>query len=160
MGCDIHGYIEYNAFTTREGAPYYSLFAEGVRERDYAMFGILANVRRTGCIYPPRGIPQNTCMSIKWEYFLFVGNEDGEGTVSQETAARWVKDGIAEYVGENQITHPDWHHASWLTAEELENCLRAREAIQDYGTPDPIWKATLAAMKELPDARFVFWFDN
>lgn len=162
MGCDIHGYIEYEKFTKQDGTPYMDCFGKNLGDRDYLMFGLLAGVRRDGCIYEPRGIPQNIGFTVKSAYHLFVidGETDSEGMTSRENADRWVNSGISEYIEENWITNPDWHTPSWLTVEEYENVLKAREQDVDYGTPDQEWYAILAAMKTLKNARFVFWFDN
>lgn len=55
----------------------------------------------------------------------------------------------------------DAHTSSFLTADEFEQVLKAYEADGSWGGTPPIYKATLALMRELGDtARIVFWFDN
>lgn len=162
MGCDIHGYIEYEKFVMQDGTVYRSCIGQNLGDRDYSMFGFLAGVRRDGCIFEPRGIPDNLSFTVKGAYYLFVvdGETDSEGMTSRENADRWVNSGISEYIEKDRITHPDWHTASWLTTEEFEQVLKAREQDTEYGNVDQEWYAILAAMKVLKNARFVFWFDN
>ena len=164
MGCDIHGYIEYEDWKDNNGQVHRSCFGQDLGERDYAMFGLLAGVRRGGCLFQPRGIPENLSFPVKSSYYMFIiddeKDEDGDGYVSKKTAEQWVDAGFSEYYDEKWVTHPDWHTPSWLNTKEYEAVLRAREDIDDYGTVDQGWYAILAAMKVLKNARFVFWFDN
>lgn len=54
----------------------------------------------------------------------------------------------------------DAHTPSWLSADELEQvCLDYVEASGGQGPPVEL-TATIAAMRVLPEARLVFWFDN
>ncbi len=64
MGCDIHGHIEYEDWEDN-GKPHYSCFGKNLGERDYAMFGLLAGVRRGSAIFAPRGIPENISFTVK-----------------------------------------------------------------------------------------------
>ena len=162
MGCDIHGYIEYEDWTDNDGKVHRSCFGENLGERDYAMFGLLAGVRRGTAIFEPRGIPENTSFDVKHSFYMFVvdGEEDGEGYVSKVTAQEWVTQGISKQIEDKWVTHPDWHTPSWLTTKEYEQVLSAREEDTEYGKVDQEWYAILAAMKVLKNARFVFWFDN
>lgn len=162
MGCDIHGYIEYEDWKDDKGNPHHSCFGKNLGDRDYAMFGLLAGVRRGSAIFEPRGIPENTSYTVKHSFHLFIvdGEADGEGYVSKATAQEWVDRGFSKYVDDKWVTHPDWHTPSWLTAKEYEQVLRAREEVKDYGNVDQEWYAILGAMKALKNARFVFWFDN
>jgi len=162
MGCDIHGYIDYEDFKDSQGKTRYSCFGDNLGDRDYAMFGLLAGVRRGSAIFEPRGIPENISFTVKNKFYMFVvdGEEDGEGFVSKLTAQKWVAQGWSKQIEDKWITHPDWHTPSWLTVKEYEQVLLAREEITDYGKPSQEWYAILAAMKVLNNSRFVFWFDN
>jgi hypothetical protein len=163
MGCDIHGHIEYKRWeeTNVIGTPYWN-FAENLGGRDYAMFGLLAGVRGKDCMFEPRGIPENISWNTKSAFCLRVNDEykDGEGYTSQAHAEQWVKEGYSRWMDDEhtQISHPDWHTPSWVTTEEFERALNKRKEYQ--WQVDPEWDAILGAMKALPEARFVFWFDN
>lgn len=162
MGCDIHGYIEYEDWKDNEGKPHYSSFGENLGDRDYTMFGLLAGVRRGSAIFAPRGIPENISYTVKSSFYMFVvnGETDGERCVSKVTAQEWIDKGWSEKIDDDYISDPDWHTPSWLTVKEYEQVLRAREEIEDCGKLDQEWYAILAAMKVLNNARFVFWFDS
>lgn len=162
MGCDIHGYIEYEDWTDNDGKVHRSCFGENLGTRDYSMFGLLAGVRRGSAIFEPRGIPENISFAVKNSFYKFVvdGEASRDGYVSKATAQEWIDSGWSKYVDDKWITDPDWHTPSWLTAKEYEQVLRAREEDKDYGNVDQEWYAILAAMKSLKNARFVFWFDD
>lgn len=160
MGCDIHGYIEYKRWPENE-SPYWD-FGGCFGSRDYSMFGLMAGVRQGGCIVEPRGLPKDITRQVLWEYGLYVSDEenadDQEHTVSRERAAKWVNDGSSIWLEDKLVSGPDWHTPSYLSTEEFETCLnKRREMAWNY---DFEWDAMLAAMKALPDARLVFWFDN
>lgn len=163
MGCDIHAYIEYSTWNNEDGTPYYRNFGDEFGDRDYAMFGILAGVRRNGCLFEPRNLPSNLAFSTKWNAYLWISDNEettDEHCVGKIQAHEWVKRGISIQIDEHHISHPDWHTYSWLTCDEFEQCVNARKDILDYGNIDDEWLAMLAAMKVLPKARLVFWFDN
>mgnify|MGYP007071612154 FL=1 len=164
MGCDIHGYIEYEDWTDNDGKVHRSCFGENLGTRDYSMFGLLAGVRRSGCVFEPRGLPENVSFDVKSAYHLFViddsADDDRDGYVRKNTANGWIESGISRRYEDRYVTNPDWHTPSWLTAKEYEQVLRAREEDKDYGNVDQEWYAILAAMKSLKNARFVFWFDD
>jgi len=157
MGCDIHGYIEYSDINNQDGSPYYRTFAENIGDRAYAMFGILAGVRDDGCLFSPKGFPKDASWSVQSEFCLYISEDesnDYDGHTTRSEAERWIADGTSKRWDDHRITHPDWHTPSWLTVEEYEKCLSA------YGDEKGVWSAILRAMQELPNARFVFWFDN
>src|SRR3990167_4899571 len=57
-----------------------------------------------------------------------------------------------EYRGQpTKVSHPDWHHHTWLTVEEFEKAMRASvegETPESYHPPGVEYWALLAAMKE------------
>lgn len=160
MGCDIHGYIEYKRWPTLDTP--YCLFSGRLGDRDYSMFGLLAGVRQDGCMFEPRGIPKDISRTTLWEYGLFVSKEEGadgeDRTCSVESANKWVARGDSVWLDKNLVSSPDWHTPSYVSTEEFEQVIQKRKEME-WGYSEE-WDAILAAMKALPDARFVFWFDN
>ena len=163
MGCDIHGYIESRP-NLEHNQNYWHKDADLHLGRNYAMFGFLAGVRGLNePIVEPRGFDDNS--SLKWEYCLRVNDEqysqDAEGYTSKERADKYVAGGYSRMIGE-MVTHPDWHTASWLTADEMKKVLLAyKETYTDLRMKyDAMWDAVLAMLKCIPNSRFVFWFDN
>jgi len=75
MGCDIHLYLEYRQkgeewelhpkHTPDSSSEEAYLRAIAAGGRWYGLFGILANVRSNGCIYPPRGLPHDISKRLK-----------------------------------------------------------------------------------------------
>lgn len=94
MGCDIHTMVEVNTNSQENGEPSswgWHNAGELSEDRNYSLFGILADVRGDGpAIADKRGIP-------------------AEDECSSEYAA-WVKD-----------YGTDGHSHSWLTLKELQD---------------------------------------
>lgn len=163
MSCDIHGYIEYKS----DIGDNYRGFGGRLSDRDYRMFGCLADVMSNGyCVYAPKGIPDNLGWEAKNDYCLFIVDDnptDYEGYTTKENAIEWVQHGYSHYWDKEHkwITHPDWHTPSWLTADEYEVVLNKRKELSTDGWElDEMWDGILAVLKVLPNSRFVFWFDN
>ena len=159
MGCDIHLYVEYSHARTTGWANFGSRFYPG---RDYDTFARLAGVRgKSEALIPPRGLP--AWNSLSWQvcndYFLIVDEQfKDEGYCSPVDAERWVKNGTST-VWENgtlkRISHPDWHHASWLTTQEWIS------ATEKSGVEYQIISDILVGFESRGYAvRVVFWFDN
>jgi hypothetical protein len=192
MGCDIHSYIEYRPkglweFNNKPhswdnwGQRYYV-------GRNYRMFGLLAGLRSgQDALFPVRGVPRDISWHVKEDYTFSIGDsDDGERSVSKETAQEWLSRGYAKYwvdgdgtENTNIITHPDWHSASWLTADELAavieryRSLYYEEEVKEWAAIGQklsedrfltMWKVLYANLRTLEDtgfeARYVFWFDN
>ncbi len=169
MGCDIHCYVEY-----KSNGQYTSWGGRINPGRDYGVFGVMAGVRGGGCLYSARGVPDDMSYRASSDYMIYVlptpeeaaeWSAAGDRAVDAATADEWVASGSSSEVpsggSTRRITGPDWHTPSWLTADELEKCLDRTAAVR--GGKDPVevgWKAMMAAMKTLPGARVVFWFDN
>jgi hypothetical protein len=143
MGCDIHAYIDYDDFKTKDGDWFVSCFAEDVRlGRNYTLFTLMAGVRhdpRTDTYNPlfePKGLPDRTSHSVDWAYSLHITTNkdlyDSESFCSPEDAQRWVDKGYSRWLNakHDAVSHPDWHSASFLTVDELERVVEAFEAIQ------------------------------
>lgn len=162
MGCDIHAYIEYQA--NKEHHPdHWWMMADLHLMRNYAMFGLMAGVRRGAALIEPRGYPMDS--ATRYKYCLFVVEEETDDAecCTKESAERWVKNGHSEWVNEDHsmVTHPDWHTPSWLTAKEYRRVIEAYKEAAPYGVSEsPEYEAALAMLESLPDSRIVFWFDN
>lgn len=143
MGCDIHAYIEYDDFKTQTGEWFVSDFAHPSVGRNYTMFALMAGVRydpRTDTDFKPlfaaRGLPKSISWSTEREYTCVVSDEHAakgwERYCTTEEAHRWLDHGHSKWYNEGRkiISGPDWHHASWLTVDELEQCIRAFEAVK------------------------------
>lgn len=150
MGCDIHAYIDYDDFKTKDGDWRASCFARVVDNGwDYTLFALMAGVRydpRTDAqfkpMFEPRGLPDRVSWAVSEQYTLRItDNEDwhdDERFCSKADAQRRVGRGISEWMDEEHtlISHPGWHSASWLTANELESVADAFERIE---FPEQSW---------------------
>ena len=165
MGCDIHCYIEY-----KDGDSFNDFGGRINPGRNYEMFELMAGVRGevANALIEPRGMPQDAGSSARYDntHFIYKGATD-DHSIEPEKAEKWVKDGIAEYIYDNQgkptwVTNPDWHSHSWLTTAEFAKVLRSYKAKAPYSVVE--YEAILAAMQSFEDAgfsaRLVFWFDN
>lgn len=182
MGCDIHTYLEYADFTTREGEPYWKNFTANGGSRNYVMFGVLAGVRVPDAkLFDPKGMPAgNLGYDTATRYWTNVAPEahpewaDDDDWISLEKAQDWVERGYS--VGESddkgrlrRVSGPDWHSHSWLTADELQQALDHYKKLAvtywpNDGEAPAEWAATIAAMRTFEasgkQSRLVFWFDN
>lgn len=150
MGCDIHAYIDYDDFETSDGDKRISCFASDVEiGRNYTLFTLMAGVRydpRTekdyGPMFEPRGIPDDISWRVRSAYHLHVTEykewQDDEGYCSPERAHQWVSQNISEWSNDEHtlITHPDWHSASYLYVDELEQIKVKYESIK---FPESSW---------------------
>jgi hypothetical protein len=95
MGCDVHGFIEYEV--EREGEIYVSTFSPIPLGRNYCIFGLLTNgeVRYTpqfGSPLPaPRGLPERVSYEFLNSYTNLPHDEyNGEGFTTFENAKRYA----------------------------------------------------------------------
>lgn len=180
MGADIHAYVEYSDFVTAEGEDYWSALTKNFGDRNYYLFGLLAEVRGRGpAVFDPRGLPPGRLSyQTEGDYWLYVTDDksmaDHEGWTLRDRAERWVRDGssIADMRDGKMIrvSDPDSHSHSWLATEELAEVLDAyalgvQSVWPDQKAEAPVeWQAVLAAMRVFESngkkARVVFWFDN
>lgn len=167
MGADIHWYIETKKSSSEpwtlddfhtvelikeEGEePYneisdkYAQYGYGDRnhygDRNYTMFGILANVRCKGAIYEPRGVPNDLSKALAEE----VDRWDGDGHSHSYLSLDEFKECLDIYKtsgikGDNSYTSIYELAANWLAREQAE--------------------AMLLETGFDPQIRFVFFFDN
>lgn len=143
MGCDIHAYIEYEDFKTREGEWFISCFGHPRLGRNYTLFALMAGVRYDPRIdnyqplFAPRGIPVGPLSYEVKDNLLLVVNDKGaeEGWsnyISVEQAQNWIERGRSDRYDETHIIAPDWHSVSWLTTPELEQVKAVYETIEFY----------------------------
>ncbi len=174
MGCDIHGYVEYERRYLKGYSPWTS--QQLSLPRSYTWFALLAGVRDEHGIqmFAPRGIPEDSCPEIRlFRYGLaVVPDDDFEAPyddeiryVPESSYQQWKNhsEELGTYGGDLRfVKEPDWHTPSWLNTEEVRLTVNAYQAMKsrDGYEVAPEIKALLAAMEQLPKARFVFWFDN
>ena len=137
MGCDIHLYIEYKSKKTEfDGYDSgWQSFGKSINPgRNYAMFGLMANVRncysdgKLPVLVEPRSMPEDAGYTATDDNRIYISETKSEDYVSMETAKRWVESGSSKFINDNDgnptwVTQPDWHSHSWLTTSEFENVL-------------------------------------
>ena len=137
MGCDIHLYIEYKSkkpqYDGREST--WHSFGKSINPgRNYAMFGLMANVRncysdgKLPVLVEPRGMPEDAGYTATDDNRIYISETESEDYVCMETAKRWVESGSSKFINNKDgnptwVTQPDWHSHSWLTTSEFENVL-------------------------------------
>jgi hypothetical protein len=135
MGCDIHSYIEV-VRTQRNDTYYTKVFFTPNITRDYLLFACMAGVRTHStenlpAFATPKGLPDRLSCEVQQEYYMYVANDekeeeefeqDGVSACSKEDAEKYKQRGLKEIkIGDMTfIEDPDYHSASWLTIEELE----------------------------------------
>jgi hypothetical protein len=145
--------------------------------RNYAMFGILAGVRREFPeSFEAKGLPTHElsyqCNGDLYLYISDDGKEEGHTTL--ERALDWNKRYGCKFVNDSngkpmKVQHPDWHSHSWMNVKELSKAYRTyfKMVKKEYGTGSvpAEYKAVLDVMKSLEKngdyiTKVVFWFDN
>jgi hypothetical protein len=137
MGCDIHLYIEYKSkkpqYDGREST--WHSFGNRINPgRNYAMFGLMANVRncysdgKLPVLVEPRGMPDDATYSTADDNRIYISETESENYVCMETAEGWVNSGSSKFINNKDgnptwVTQPDWHSHSWLTTSEFESVL-------------------------------------
>lgn len=158
---------------TKQGEEWWSLTHSAFNPgQNYTLFGLLAGVRGEESLHEPRGIPADISSYTKQAFYLWAsddGFECADGRIyPRTTIARWVAQGISEWLDDHWATDGDWHTPSWLTTAEFAEALR-RHAAGTYadGSPrryDVEYAMTLGAMVAAEESghqcRIVFWFDN
>jgi len=175
MGADVHMYVEYNS---KERLPHANPVLNSWRGfggrinpgRDYWMFALLADVRGSGALIEPRGLPENLGWQSQSDNRLYISdtNGDDEGNCTLAQAQSYALHG-STIINDNEgkptwVTHPDWHSHSWLTVDEFQQVLEAYERKTKHKAGLE-YRALLAAMRAIEDegkndVRLVFWFDN
>ena len=179
MGCDIHGYLEYKP---RWSESYQTWSENGIYlPRDYVWFASLAGVRDNWATphRDPRGLPADVSLEVMQNFYCQVLPDEMANlhrgrpytlfdAVPLSRANEWDEKGYIHsrtiFQDCNLIQHPDWHTPSWATLLELMTDHQSYQSVitrMGYGRQVADEVAALeASMLYLPQARFVYWFDN
>lgn len=171
MGCDVHAYLEFS-----DNGTFWQSLTDSAGIRNYRMFGIMAGVREEElALFEPKGLPEG---QLSWQatdaHWIYVDPEDKpeqcyrEGWTTKDVAERWIAGGYSEPYYEDgvikRVTHPDHHSHSWLTADELAQCVEKYRDLFPEWKPPHDFVGMLAAMQAIEanggKTRLVFWFDN
>ena len=180
MGSDIHMFCEYRA-----GCETFEALSDGafLLPPDYDMFAALAGVRAEPRFVPfrgPRGVPLDVSQHVANRYFVPVLEDErasaweiGEHFTPAQAVklvesgtSYWLPDGMTaplKPATHGYVAHPDWHSASWLTADELGSALKHAGFLLDAASEEfqlLVMYIAAVAEKKGPSARVVFWFDN
>ena len=145
MGTDMRGYIEYC-----QGGIWKQHSDNWHPVRDYTMYGLLANVRGTGALYPPRGVPRDAASNgarRAYCHTTFLDQESlerahrlGIPALPHAEAEQLVASGESEWFDENQrqIAKTGYVGESWLLTSEFRAVINHYEAhisetlVQEY----------------------------
>lgn len=135
MGCDIHGYIEYDSVSPDFTHTFN--FAKVKLERNYWMFALLATVRGDGIqgIFgrEPKGVPSSMSSYLRDEYYFQLVDDDdplvdaGLGHIGREYAKKRGMKLVSEYHCENS----DHHSISYMGVEEFESVMKDYMKLQE-----------------------------
>jgi hypothetical protein len=127
MGCDIHGYIEYD-----QSGPDYKFtfnFAKVKLARNYWMFTLLASVRGDNIQgimgREPKGVPPDMSSTLRDDYYLQLTDDDnplideGIGYIGRAEAKRRKYKVVCGHHCENV----DHHSISYMNLDELDAVL-------------------------------------
>jgi hypothetical protein len=179
MGCDIHLFVE---FPSGGG---FKPVSDGafLLPRDYRLFAALSGVRAEqgfAPFVPARGIPRDVSQEVASRYFVPVVDDERAAAwavgehFTESQARRLVDSGASHWLPADAIpplmpathgyiSHPDWHSAGWLTANELHLAFEhARYSLVDASEDLQLlieFVGAVAARKGQA-TRVVFWFDN
>jgi len=175
MGADCHMWLEVVGIDKHaDGGDYVDGVAQIYVNRDYLLFGLLADVRMKDIVvFPPRGIPQAISYQAELEYCLYVCEQDGEGCCTAIQAQKWIKEGVSCWFDTNhtRITNPDWHSASFLYTDEVAKVAEEFEIKINEGINDKTYFRLVQMLKGLVQmmrcldtpgyrSRITYWFDN
>ncbi len=89
--------------------------------------------------FEPRGVPKDAdYFKAISDYTMWVREEESanaeEHECSRKKADEWIKNGSSKVWDTDEdgkvsrITHPDWHSASWLSTDEIEELIKRYES--------------------------------
>ena len=127
MGCDIHTFIEYKRKQDTEwkDGNFYIKGSEGFEKtymksesRDYRLFTALANVRGTGGICDPRGLPND----VSRKAFIEVGSWESDAhSPSYFTLAELMKHLLKFPILQELVDELDYYRAAVDYGIDVEN---------------------------------------
>jgi hypothetical protein len=100
-------------------------------------------------------MPKDIGLSVVDKYTLFIHNSEtqDEGYCTIENANSWIKSNASEVWATDddgkitRVTGPDWHSASWLSTDEVEELIKRYEALLEAMIPDA--QKQMARMQEI-----------
>lgn len=170
MGCDIHGFLE-----VKIKDQWYA-FTKIPDDRDYDMFGVLADVRNYANVEPisqPRGVPEDASVITKFEVERY--GSDGHShsylTVDDIKTYDWTKPSMDTRPTVIDIaTNKPLYKASYTIemdrpnpAHRIENLAITPKMIREDNRN---WDWFFDSIEEKEryfgkgNIRFIFWFDN
>jgi hypothetical protein len=170
MGTDLHLYVEIRPRNSKEDwspSSYQGVF----NSRIYGMLAALNNAFDNSDMehLESRGIPEDVSWFTFDEYYLIITDKSdiNSGECTDKEAEKWVEDGESVILyggGYKYCSRPDYHHPSWCTIKELEECYDKVLKKYKYETSEIIeWMSLINYMNTLEkiyDVRAVFWYDN
>ena len=171
MGTDIHLYVEKRSRESKNKNWNVPELRGRFTSRIYGMFAALNNVCNFWDIehLENRGLPEDISWMAFHEYYLRIKDkpEVDSRECSEENAKKWEERGSSVIKTEGNCRYcsdPDYHHPSWCTIKELEECYDRVFKVYKCERSDSIeWLALINYMKtleEVYDVRAVFWFDD
>lgn len=141
----------------------YSTFGHLYLDRDPLLLALLGGGpwgEAVAPLFALRGFPPDANMLTVMAWLLLISDQETSvrRTIPRAEAEKWVRSGVAHWVGNDQITDPDYFGPSWLSTAEMEQVHAEYQARTGQGLATV--EALLGAMRPLPDARLVYWFGN
>ncbi len=153
MGCDIHSFAEKkNAQGQWEVIPDFEPF----EDRNYALFGWLADVRNYSGLTPiaeRRGIPEDASFEVKDDYEAWDCDAHSASWLSIEELLAFDYDASCEDRRVTRQTSYGWDGGCTCEPGEGRQTTYREMFGQDFFND-------LDKLKELGAERIIFWFDN
>jgi hypothetical protein len=161
MGCDIHSVIQVRRVSEPLEEGSWKTIGEGLEERNYQVFGILADVRNARGLMPisrPRGFPEDfSAVSLMADYAEEILGLYGKTVYQDYPECKY-------HLVNDKTFYMGLHSFSYLTAKELLKYKWDRVP-WEYGFPIDL-SCLILRLKELADqygdenVRMVFGFDS
>lgn len=176
MGCDIHLYIEkrigrdsewvadegHTVELGQKGTPdeYEWVNSCTATGRDYNLFGILADVRGSGNIYPQRGLPPDLSEVVAKAVKCWNAGGHSHSYLDLQEFVHCLEEADYYRKGEINRSHDafyDWGNMGYRNRPDgyttvVNHC---NKWIDDHRVDN-----ILLETKHEPEVRLVFWFDN
>ncbi|KAI9131386.1 hypothetical protein [Acaryochloris sp. CCMEE 5410] len=177
MGCDIHLFLEYCHPSWGIEPIIANFFSVS---RDYRLFTALAGVHSydddVPALFVPRGLPDDVSQDIHEQFYTTIIPDDADDSRT-DLMHEWCYESDAKHYvakcnahikeykdGHRYVSNPDWHHASYLTRNEIiDACKHAGYDL--LNAPDE-FQMVMDFMQSIDHrfrndaSRIIFWFDN